>query len=315
MTKLVVVLGPTASGKTDLGIYLAKKFRGEVISADSRQVYKGLDIGTAKVENYKPKKRTEFQKKMGYCIAYGVPHWLIDVADIERETFSAGQFRKMAEKVIKDIAGRKRLPLLVGGSMLYIDAVVEGFHFAPPADLKIRKELESKTLRELQAMLKKLDPRAFEVVDVNNPRRIQRALEVKLSTGKSILDFWKKERRYDVLKLGIDIPRAVLYERIDKRVDERMEKGMLEEVKSLLEKGVPAEKLISLGLEYRYLTLYLLGKISSLKETVKLLKGAIHRFARRQLSWWRRDKEIIWLKFGSRLRKEAEKEVKEFLQK
>ncbi|MCD6194952.1 tRNA (adenosine(37)-N6)-dimethylallyltransferase MiaA [bacterium] len=313
MQKLVVILGPTASGKTSLGIFLAQKFNGEIISADSRQVYKDLDIGTAKVENTKPKNRNRFQREMGYCLAEGVPHWLIDVADIKKDLFSAGQFSKMADKIIKDISRRGKIPFLVGGSMLYIDAVTRGLKFAPPIDSKIRKKLSTKKLVELQNMLKKLDSKAYKVIDINNPRRLERALEVKLSTGKSIVDFWKKRKRFNTLKLGIKMPRKLLYQRIDLRVDERMQEGMLDEVKQLLKQGVPKEKLISLGLEYRYLTLTLLGEMP-LKEAVALLKGAIHRFARRQLSWWRRDKEIIWLNY-SNLEQEAEKQLSSFLKK
>jgi len=306
---LIVILGPTASGKTTLGIELARKFNGEIISADSRQVYQGLDLGSAKVENIKPKQRTYFQRKMGYCLAQNVPHWLIDVIDLKKEIFSAGEFRKMADKVIADIAKRKKLPFLVGGSMLYIDAVVSGFSFAPPVSAKIRKDLAKKETDELKKMLFQLDPYAYKKIDLKNRRRIERALEVKIATGKSILEFQKKRKKYGTLKLGIHLPRKKLYRQIDKRVDERMGQGMLEEVKELLNKGVSAQKLISLGLEYRYLTQYLIGEIPDLEEAVRALKGAIHRFVRRQLTWWRKDKEIIWIKN----KREAVGEIRNFL--
>jgi len=307
--KIIVILGPTASGKTKLGIDLAKKFNGEIISADSRQVYKGLDLGTAKVENIKPKFQSKFQKKMGYCIAEGVPHWLIDVADLREEVFTAANFKKMAELVIEDIFRRNKVPFIVGGSMLYIDALVEGFRFAPKVDSKIREKLKKKTLKKLQQFLREKDPRAYKKIDLNNPQRLIRALEVKLATGKSIVDFWKKNKKYKVLKIGIEIPRDELYKKIDSRVDERLRKGMLKEVKSLIKKGFSKEKLISLGLEYRCLTLYLEGKFLSLNEAVDKLKKVIHHFARRQLIWWRRDKEILWVKD----KKEAEKAIQDFI--
>jgi len=309
MDKIIVILGPTASGKTSLGIKIAKKFSGEIISTDSRQVYISLDLGSAKVKNFKPKDRTSFQKKMGYCKALGVPHWLIDVVDLEKETFSVGKFKKMADLIIKDILKRKKLPILVGGSMFYIDAVTKGMSFPPKSSIKIRKKLEEKTLKELKIFLKKIDPKAYKKVDLKNPRRISRAIEIKLETGKSILDFKKQDIKYEVLKLGVEMPRKKLYEKIDARVDERMRQGMLQEVKDLIKNGVPKEKLIALGLEYRFLTQYLIGEIPSLEEALSLLKGAIHRFVRRQLTWWRKDKEIIWIKN----QKQAEKEIGKFI--
>ncbi|MDD3774199.1 MAG: tRNA (adenosine(37)-N6)-dimethylallyltransferase MiaA, partial [Patescibacteria group bacterium] len=204
--KIVVILGPTASGKTSLGIELAKKFNGEIISADSRQVYKGFDIGSAKVENTKSKNRNGFQKKYGYCVAEKVPHWLIDVADYKNKTFTVAEFQKMTDKVIQDIVSRGKIPFLVGGSMLYLDSMTRGINFAPKANLKIRKQLDKKDLPVLIKQLKLLDPVAAEYVDLNNKRRVMRALEVCLSSGKSFTSFKKEKPKYKVLKLGIDWP-------------------------------------------------------------------------------------------------------------
>ena len=309
MQKIIIILGPTASGKTSLGIELAKKFNSEIISVDSRQVYIGLDIGSAKVENRKPKNRTIFQKQMGYCIAEGVPHWLIDVANYQNNTFTVGEFKQKADLVIADIIKRGKLPFLVGGSMLYLDAVTKGLSFAPKANLKIRQQLEQDNLDILVNQLKKLDPKAAKTVDLNNKRRVARALEVRLSTGKSFTSFKKQKPEYEALKLGIEWPREKLYERIDERVDERIDEGMVKEIKGLLKKGINSKRLEALGLEYRFITKFITGEIKTLDEAATQLKGAIHKFVRRQLIWWRKDKEIIWVNN----QKLAEKEIKKFL--
>lgn len=307
--KIIVILGPTASGKTSLGIKLARVFNGEIISADSRQVYQDFDIGSAKVENQKPKDRTAFQKKYGYCLAENVPHWLIDVVDYKYKTFTVAEFQQMADKVIADIVKRGKVPFLVGGSMLYLDAVTRGINFAPKANLKIRRGLEKKDLSDLVKQLKRLDSASVKYVDLNNKRRVVRALEVCLSSGKSFTSFKKEEPKYKVLKIGIDWPRKKLYKRIDERVDERIKQGMVEEIKNLLARGISAKRLEALGLEYRFITKFIIGEIKTLDEAVQQLKYAIHKFVRRQLTWWRRDKDILWVKY----QKQAEEKIKRFL--
>jgi tRNA dimethylallyltransferase len=311
MQKIVVILGPTASGKTGLGIELAKNFNGEIISADSRQVYIGLDIGSAKVENTKSKNRTIFQKQMGYCVAEGIPHWLIDVADYKYSTFTVAEFQKMTDEVIADIIKRGKVPFLVGGSMLYLDAVSKGMNFAPQVNVGIRNQLEKDDLDILVNQLKKLDPKAAKTVDLNNKRRVTRALEVRLSTGKSFTAFKNDKPKYEVLELGIDWSREELYQRIDQRVDERIKQGMVKEIKGLLGRGISAKKLEMLGLEYRFITKFITGEIKTLDEAATILKGAIHKFVRRQLIWWRKNPKIIWLSFSAQ--KQFEKKIKKFL--
>jgi len=278
---LVVVLGPTASGKSALGIALALHFNGEIVSADSRQVYRGLDIGTAKV--------TAEEQAL-------VPHHLIDVADV-RETFTVSQFQQQAITTINDILARSRQPFLVGGSPHYIQAVVDNLHIPSiPPQPALRAELAARPLSELLAQLEELDPQSAAVIDRNNPRRVIRALEVCLISGRAF-----SEQRsmaaplYESLQLGIEWPREVLYKRIDMRVDERMQQGMVQEVRNLLDQGISHERLEALGLEYRFISLWLRGEFTSEGEMVQRLKYAIHDFTRRQLTWFRKDKRILWI--------------------
>lgn len=279
--RLVVVLGPTASGKSVLGIELALRFNGEIISADSRQVYRGLDIGTAKVT---PEERTL------------VPHHLLDIVDV-RDVYTVSQFRRDAIKAIDDILARARLPFLVGGSPHYIQAVVDNLAIpAIPPQPALRAELEVRPLPELLAELERLDPRTYATIDRRNQRRVIRALEVCLVSGKPFSEQRAKaEPLYTNLLLGINWPRDLLYRRIDERVDARMRQGMVQEVRDLLAQGVSHERLEDLGLEYRFIGRCLRGEYAGEAEMVQRLKFAIHDFTRRQLTWFRRDLRIIWL--------------------
>ncbi|MDQ6662094.1 MAG: tRNA (adenosine(37)-N6)-dimethylallyltransferase MiaA [Chloroflexota bacterium] len=298
LPKLIVILGPTASGKSGLGIALAQRFHGEIVSADSRQVYRGLDIGSAKV--------TAEEQTL-------IPHHLLDVAD-PCETYTVAQFQQDAIAAIDGILRRKHQPFLVGGSPHYIQAVVD--HLAIPAiapQPALRAELEVQPLADLLAQLETLDPLSAATIDRQNPRRVIRALEVTLISGKP----FSEQRRmadplYDSLLLGISWPRAVLYQRIDARVDERMQQGMVQEVHGLLKQGVSYERLEALGLEYRFIARWLRGEYASEAVMVERLKYAIHDFTRRQLTWFRKEKRIVWLEEDD-LRK-AEEEVGRFLE-
>ena len=295
---LIVILGPTASGKSDLGIQLAKKYNGEIVSADSRQVYKGLDIGTGKV--------TKTEQKI-------IKHHLLDVAK-SGTRFNVAEYKKMADKAIFDVWKRGKIPFLVGGSSLYIQAVVDNYQLGEGvSDPSLREKLESTSLSKLLAQLKKVDPESYKIIDKKNKRRIVRALEVYHVTGLKFSELQRKgEDRYNTLLIGIDISRETLYKRIDDRVDARVKQGMIKEVELLLKKGVSAEWLSALGLEYRFISNYLLNTDHSKnaqEDMLQKLKFAIHDFTRRQLTWFRREKLIHWIKN----QKEAEKEVKIFL--
>jgi len=294
---LVVVLGPTASGKSALGITLAQHFHGEIVSADSRQVYRGLDIGTAKVT---PKERAL------------VPHHLLDVAN-PREVYTVSQFQRQAINAINDILARGHQPFLVGGSPHYIQAVVDHLDIPHiPPQPALRAQLETRPLSELVAQLEELDPESAATIDRNNLRRVIRALEVCMISGKPFSQQrGVAEPLYRCLLLGIHWPREVLYQRIDARVDERMRQGMAQEVRDLLSKGVTHERLEGLGLEYRFISRWLRGEFASEAEMVERLKFAIHDFTRRQLTWFRKDKRIVWLA-GVDVER-AEEEVRRFL--
>ncbi|HYK84560.1 MAG TPA: tRNA (adenosine(37)-N6)-dimethylallyltransferase MiaA [Ktedonobacteraceae bacterium] len=281
MNPLVVVLGPTASGKSGLGIALAQRFDGEIVSADSRQVYRGLDIGTAKV--------TAEEQAL-------VPHHLLDVADVD-DVYTVSQFQQQAIAAIEAIRERGHVPFLVGGSPHYIQAVVDNLDIpAIPPQPALRAELEARPLADLLAQLEELDPQSAAVIDRKNPRRVIRALEVCLISGQPFSSQRKVAAPlYRSLLLGIQWPRDVLYRRIDARVDERMRQGMVQEVRDLLAQGVSFERLEALGLEYRFISRLLRGEFTSEGEMVQRLKYAIHDFTRRQLTWFRKDSRILWV--------------------
>jgi tRNA dimethylallyltransferase len=279
MHKLVVILGTNASGKSDLGLRLAHHLGGEVVSADSRQVYRGLDLGTGKI--------TPAQ-------AGTVKHHLIDVADVS-EYFSLAQYQRAAYSAIDSIAGAGKLSLLVGGTGLYISAIVEGYELVNvPPNEPLRSELECLPLSQLVERLEKSDPTAASRIDQSNRRRLIRAIEIALA-GHAHSAAHENSPRYHCLQLGLTWPRAVLDERIEKRLRERLANGMIDEVAGLRSRGVSDLRLDKLGLEYRFITRYLRGELATLEDLRLQLGTAIRQFGKGQLTWFKRDRRIIWL--------------------
>lgn len=279
MQQLVVILGTNASGKSALGIRLAGHFGGEVISADSRQVYRGLDLGSGKI--------TPAQAAL-------VKHHLIDVADVS-ENYSLAQYQRAAYRAMDSIAAAGKLPFLVGGTGLYISAIVEGYQLVdvPPND-PLRAELESLPLAQLVERLEQADPDAARRIDQRNPRRVIRALELA-AAGHGHAAAHQRSPRYHCLQLGLTWPRPMLEERIEHRLRERLAGGMIEEVAGLRAQGVSDLRLEKLGLEYRYLSRYLRGELGTLDNLRLQLGTAIRQFAKEQITWFKRDRRIIWL--------------------
>ena len=274
MDKLIVIAGTNASGKSGLGVELAARYGGEIVSADSRQVFRGLDLGSGKIT------REEMR---------GVPHHLIDVCE-PGDFFSMADFQRQAYTAIDGILARGRLPFLVGGTGLYVAAVADGYELSDRApDLALRAKLETYDTPALYQMLRQRLPDTD--IDPKNRNRVMRAIE-RLEAD----DYQPGRRspRYETLKIGVTWPREMLKARIDQRLERRLREGMTEEVRALLSAGVSTEFLMKLGLEYRYLTRYLLGEISY-EQMVEELGNAIKKFAKRQMTWFRRDESIRWL--------------------
>jgi len=280
--KLIVILGPTASGKTDLSIKLAKKYNGEVISADSRQVYKGMDIGSGKIT------KKEMQ---------GIPHWLLDVAN-PKKRFTVAQYQKLAIKKIKDIQKRGKPPILVGGTGFYIQSIVDGVIIPEvKPDWKLRRNLEKKSNEELYKMLKKLDPARAESIDKQNPRRLIRALEIILTTGKPVPTIGSDlcQTPFRVLEIGVKKSREELKKLINKRLLKRLEKdALINEVKKLHRNGLSWKRLEEFGLEYRFVAQFLQKKITR-QEMINKIQIESEHFAKRQMTWFKRDKRIKWI--------------------
>jgi len=289
LPKLIVILGPTASGKTSLAINLAKKYNGEIISADSRQVYKYMPIGTdVPIGIWQDNK----------FMVQGVQHHLMDCIEPD-QAFSLANFKKQATSIANDIISRGKLPFVVGGTGLYISAIVDNFDIPKvKPDKKLRAELETKDKDELIEMLKQKDPVSAKKIDINNPRRLVRALEVAIITGKSFsAQQTKSEPLFDVLQIGISREREEIYKRINTRVDEQIEEGFIAEVQSLIKKGYDWNLPSMSGLGYRQFKDYFAGKVSK-KDTIEKLKQDIRHYAKRQISWFKRDKRIQWIESG-----------------
>lgn len=284
--KVLAVVGPTASGKTSLSVEIAKRFGGEIISADSMQIYKGMDIATAKV--------TEKEKQ-------GINHYLVDFLPVE-ESFSVAAFVELAAKAVEEITAKSKLPVIAGGTGLYVDNLLNGTKFSEgETDLEVRAslqlELEEKGLDYLLSELEKIDKESFEKLSLErNPKRIIRALEIYKTTGVTMSEQNRLsipvEKPYDSFKIGLDFKdRANLYDRINLRVDLMLEAGLLEEAKDFFEQNAGNTAVQAIG--YKELEPYFKGE-STLEESVESLKRATRRYAKRQLTWFRRDTSTKW---------------------
>ncbi|MHB1293381.1 MAG: tRNA (adenosine(37)-N6)-dimethylallyltransferase MiaA [Anaerolineae bacterium] len=282
--RVLVIVGPTAVGKTALSLHLANTFGGEIISADSRQIYRGMDIGTAKAT---PEERAR------------VPHHLLDVVEPDEE-LTLAHFQELAGRAIEDVWGRGKLPLVVGGTGLYVRALTEGWTVPEvPPNPELRARLEERAAREgaqaLHNLLATVDPEAAERIDARNVRRVIRALEVHHETGTPISALQRKEPPdYRLLYLGLTLPREALYARIDRRIDAMMATGLEDEVRRLLGRGYGLELPSMSGLGYRQLAAYMQGEISR-DEAVALIKRDTRRFVRQQYNWFRlSDPRMHW---------------------
>ncbi|MGE7779032.1 tRNA (adenosine(37)-N6)-dimethylallyltransferase MiaA [Peribacillus sp. NPDC097264] len=282
--KLLVIIGPTAVGKTKLSIELAKRFNGEIISGDSMQVYKGMDIGTAKIT------REEME---------GIPHYLLDIKGPD-EPFSAAEFQKQANACIEDIQGRGKLPIIVGGTGLYIQSVIYDYHFSEaPSDPLYREQLEKQVneagIDPVFDQLRSVDPESAKRIHPNNVRRVIRALEIYHCTGKTMSEQMNQqptEMKYDTCIIGLTMDRDKLYERIDQRVDGMVEAGLIEEVQSFYDQGLrDCQSIQAIG--YKEIYDYFEDR-ASVEEAIDSLKQNSRRYAKRQLTWFRNKMDVIW---------------------
>ncbi|MFA7170858.1 MAG: tRNA (adenosine(37)-N6)-dimethylallyltransferase MiaA [Candidatus Paceibacterota bacterium] len=303
---LIVILGPTASGKTGLALALAKEFGGELLSADSRQIYKEMDIATNKLDSATTTEKTAIGKKL-YFID-GTPIHLLDLIDPD-ESFSLADYKKVALKKIEEIYSKGKLPILVGGTGLYLSAIVDNLNIPKaPADEKLRAKLEEKDAEELFDALAKIDPTSAETIGPQNKRKLIRALEVYKITGQPFSSQQKKGKPlFNTLQIGIRIERQELHNRIDKRVD-RMIKGGLVQETQFLRKKYAIELPAMSGIGYKEIGAYLDGEMS-LEEATQQIKFHTHQYARRQITWFNRDKSINWAEDSA----EAEKLVENFI--
>lgn len=308
--KIIVIMGPTASGKSGIALELAKKFKGEIISADSRQIYAGMNLGTGKIPRDKSSQSPEYSEEY---LSEGITHHLIDVAEPMKD-FNISHFKKLAGEAIEKILAKDKLPIICGGTAFWIDAIVKNTNIpevAPNAEL--RAILEKQSLEKLFLQLRKLDPERAATIDSKNKVRLVRAIEICRAIGKvpsqsSVIN--SQSSKYTFLEIGIQIQREELNEKIKKRLDERFDEGMIKEVESLHKNGVTYEWMERIGLEYRWISRFLAGQICEKEMREKLYFDIIH-YAKRQMTWLKKNKNIIWLKDYQ----EIEKETRNFLKK
>lgn len=283
---LVVIVGPTAVGKTEVGIKIASKIDGEIISGDSMQVYRYMDIGTAKPTT---------EEMMG------IPHYMIDIVNPDAN-FSVAVFQQEVEKYIGLISGKGKIPLIVGGTGLYVRSVIDHYDFSPPGENSEKREELFRIAKEdgnmaLLEKLKEVDPYSAERIHVNDTKRLIRALEVYYTLGRPISEFQYSNEamppKYNLAYYGLTMERQILYERIEKRVDTMISKGLVDEVKNLLKMGFGPHNTSMQAIGYKEIVDYLEGR-NTLDEAIDIIKRNTRRFAKRQLTWFRRDKRIMW---------------------
>lgn len=284
--KIIVLVGPTAVGKTYVSVQLAKKLNTEIISADSMQIYKEMNVGTAKI--------TEDEKQ-------GITHHMIDIIS-PNEKFSVSEFKSESEKIIDNILEENKIPIIVGGSGLYVNSLIYDLDFGnAKSDNKIRDYYTAlyneKGEDFLYEKLKEIDPESSEKIHKNNVKRVIRALEVHEITGKKFselnTDIRKYSKKYDCILIGLNMDRKILYERINQRVDKMLSEGLIEEVRNLIKEGYDKNLVSMQGIGYKEIVEYLEGNIS-LEETVIILKRNTRRFAKRQFTWFLRDTNVKW---------------------
>ncbi len=301
MSKIILVVGATASGKSQIAVNLAKRFNGEIVSCDSMQVYKNMDIGTAKIT------LEEMQ---------GIKHHLIDVVNAESD-FSVGEYAVMADEAIDDILSREKTPIVVGGTGLYVDGILYPMTFGGDKNILIRQELEKELelygKEYMHELLVKIDPYDAEKIHPNNVKRVLRALEIYRTTGncKSNMQEKSKNLKYDVCMIALDLDRNVLYKRINERVDKMIEAGLLNEIKFLLSKGIGFEKQSMQAIGYKEFKEYMSG-LKTLEETVEAIKRNSRNYAKRQLTWFKKYDFAKWYSPNDNIG--IEKEVESFLE-
>jgi len=277
-SKILVILGPTSSGKSDIAIKLARDFNGEIISADSRQVFRWLNLGSGKVTD-------EEQQQ--------APHWLLDVAD-PKKNYNVSHFKKEAEEKIEEILKRKKLPIICGGTGFWIQALVDNVIYPEvKPNQKLRRKLEEESAQNLFEKLKKIDPKRAKNIDAKNKIRLIRAIEIVKTLGK--VPQIKSSPKYQALQIGIDVPKEKLEERIVQRLEKRFRAGLVEEIKELHQKhGVSWKRMKEFGLAYTHIPEFLKGKITEEDAREKIIQDE-KNYAKRQRTWFKRDQRILWL--------------------
>ena len=306
--KLILIVGPTAVGKTDISIKIAEKFGGEIISADSMQIYKGMDIGTAKIKDEEMR---------------GIPHHMIDIVEPD-EDFSVSDFKEKAYKYIEEIAERGNIPIAAGGTGFYVNSLVYNLNFADSgSDEEVREKYsslaEEKGNEYIMEILRKIDPESADRININDRKRIVRAIEVYEVSGRKMSetykDFRKENEDFHLIMIGLNRDRQKLYDRINRRVDIMLEEGLVDEVRSLLERGYDKNLTSMKAIGYKEVAEYIEDSISY-DEMTEILKRNSRRFAKRQLTWFRRDKRIKWFNYDDySSENEAFEEIIDYIEK
>jgi tRNA dimethylallyltransferase len=324
MNKILVILGPTSSGKSDIAIKLAKKFSGEIISADSRQIFLGMDIGTGKIPRDKKPSFGESRlsrevggkslalKEHGIYFSHGIPHHMIDIVS-PQTSYNVAKFKRQAEKIISKIIRRGKLPIICGGTGFWIQAVVDDINFPEvKPDWELRKKMEKYSTNKLFVMLKKLDSHRAKNIDQKNKVRLIRAIEICKTIGQvpriSNAEQKKSKDEHQFLQIGIKLSKEELNKNIKKRLKQRFTQGMVVEVKKMRKQGLTWKRIRSFGLGYYWIPLYLQDKLSE-EDLFEKVYQAERNYAKRQMTWFKRDKRIKWLNDY----KEVKNTVKNFL--